>query len=87
MVPLYSSHVVPARENESCIDETRGEAPELHFLSLGGYSHTRAAFLPCAAGNDSLGYSIKGVGCGVGEKIKCFWADNSCNVLDFKESC
>lgn len=32
MVLLYSFHVAPPRENESCIDETSGEAHELHFL-------------------------------------------------------
>lgn len=31
-VLLYSLHLAPPRENESCIDETRGEAPRLHFL-------------------------------------------------------
>lgn len=32
VVLLYSFHLAPPRENESCIDETSGEAPELHFL-------------------------------------------------------
>lgn len=32
VVLLYSFHLAPPRENESCIDETSGEATELHFL-------------------------------------------------------
>lgn len=31
-VLLYSFHFASQRENESCIDETSEEAPELHFL-------------------------------------------------------
>lgn len=59
VVPLYSYHVVPARENESCIDETsRGTRAALPVHSV-----VVDKLEPRAVGKDFLCYSVSGVVC------------------------